>query len=462
MMNIISRLLNSLKARLFVSMLLLTLVVLPVLAVALSQAFEKHIKAAIKNELIAYSYSILAVAEPSGGELFLPEQQLENQFNVIDSGLYALVFLNEPLSDTQVQEHSVVNANTEIWRSASALAFDYSDLNLSKISVGESIYFEQTINGTPHFVLEYAVSFANGSSELPIKLFIIKDKTSFLDAVNSFNEQVKLWLAVIFVVLLVIQLIWLFWTLKPLARFRHELTEIKLGRSSEVKGKYPLELQQVTEQLNTLLHTEQSQRIRYRNALSDLAHSLKTPLAVMQSKMGENHNVEQEIFQINNTIEHQLKRAQSAGESSWRLGCNVSETVNELVMALEKIYQHKQINISVSIAENISFKGDKADLTELLGNLLDNACKAASANVSLDVSVIENQLYFIIQDDGAGLTSEQIAHIMVRGTRADTYEQGHGIGLAIVKDLVTSYQGSVSIETSDALGGAKFTLTFNQ
>lgn len=262
--------------------------------------------------------------------------------------------------------------------------------------------------------------------------------------------------------MLVVQLIWLYWTLKPLALFRQELEQIKLGHSSEVKGKYPKELQQVTEQLNTLLHTEQSQRVRYRNALSDLAHSLKTPLAVIQSKIGKSHDVENEVFQINATIEHQLKRAQSAGESSWRLGCSIVETVNELVMALEKIYQRKQLTFHIDVSNSSVFKGDKADLTELLGNLLDNACKAASANVSLSATMAKSIIVFIVEDDGNGMTQAQIGRVMERGTRADTYEQGHGIGLAIVKDLVTSYKGTISIEHSQQYGGAKFTLSFNQ
>lgn len=459
MMNIIPKLLNSLKARLFISMLLLTLIVLPVLAIALSEAFEGHIKAALKNELTAYSYSILAVAEPNNGDLFLPEQQLENQFNVIDSGLYAFVVSNS--SDTNQQRVATLKSN-EVWRSESALGFDFSDLDFRQSRVGEISYFEQTINGVTYFVLEYAVSFADGELELPVTLFIIKDKTSFNQTVSSFNDEVILWLAVIFVVLLVVQLIWLYWTLKPLAFFRQELEQIKLGHSSEVKGKYPKELQQVTEQLNTLLHTEQSQRVRYRNALSDLAHSLKTPLAVIQSKIGKSHDVENEVFQINATIEHQLKRAQSAGESSWRLGCSVAETVNELVMALEKIYQSKQLTFHIDVSNNSVFKGDKADLTELLGNLLDNACKAASTNVSISATMEKSIIVFIVQDDGNGMTQAQIGRVMERGTRADTYEQGHGIGLAIVKDLVTSYKGSINIEHSVQYGGAKFTLSFNQ
>ncbi len=458
--------LDSLKTRLLLSMLLLTLVVLPVLAIALSQAFEGHIKAAIKNELTAYSYSILAVAEPVNGEVYLPELLLENQFNVIDSGLYAVIYLNQAVH-RETEKHvtnseHITKTNEPLWRSPSALSLNFADLDLTYSTIGESSYLEKMIDGTPYFVFQYSVSFADQTTEIPITLLLIKDKTGFNQTVKRFDEQVILWLGVIFIVLLVVQLIWLFWTLKPLARFRQELSAIKQGQSSAVKGHYPHELRQVTEQLNLLLKTEQNQRVRYRNALSDLAHSLKTPLAVMQSKINGKDDIEQEIFQINKTIEHQLKRAQSAGESSWRLGCDITQVADALLQALGKIYQDKQLSFNLAVDKDAVFKGDEADLTELLGNLLDNACKAAKSKVSLSVNVEKNRVTFIVQDDGEGMSEVQMSRVLERGTRADTYEQGHGIGLAIVKDLVASYQGSIVIERSASLGGAKFVLAFNQ
>ncbi len=458
----IKKLFGSLKARLFFSMLLLTVIVLPFLAVALSQAFEEHIKVAIKKELTAHSYSILAVAEPSGGELFLPEELLENQFNVIDSGLYALITVIE--SDTSAGKSNVLHhlpmSQPILWRSASALSIELPPLTTALPAIGQLTYSEQLIDDVPHFILAYSVSFAD-ENDLPITLFVIKDKTEFNQTVNRFNEQIILWLAVIFILLLAVQLIWLYWTLKPLAYFRTELELIKQGHSVQIKGTYPQELQQVTEQLNLLLHTEQNQRVRYRNALADLAHSLKTPLAVMQSKVGVTSDVQSEITQINKTIEHQLKRAQSAGESSWRLGCDIKEIVDDLFMALNKIYQSKTLTLNAKVPANALFKGDKADLTELLGNLLDNACKAASAQVDLTVTIDEHELMIVVSDDGQGMSEAQTQEALERGGRVDTYEQGHGIGLAIVKDLVTSYSGNIDISRSQSLGGAQFTLTFH-
>jgi len=428
-------------------MLLLTIIALPIMAVALTKAFEEHIKDAAKNELAAYSYSILSVAEPVYGQLFLPELLLETQFNVIDSGLYALFY---PYQSDQQR-----SAPEPLWRSSSALSINIDKPFSHQPKIGESGYFEQEINGQPHIIFTYSVSFTEFDKELPVSLFIVKNKMAFEQTVAQFKQQLFKWLAFMFVLLVMVQLIWLFWTLKPLATFKDELSSIKQGHSEKVKGHYPQELRQVTEQLNVLLHTEQHQRVRYRNALSDLAHSLKTPLAVIQTQIDEHSTVQQEITKI-------TQRAQSAGESSWRLGSSINTALNELIGALEKIYQDKALTFQLAVPDQSIFRGDKADLTELLGNLLDNACKAAVSKVTVTVTQSQGQLKLCIADDGKGMTASQREQVIQRGTRADTYQEGHGIGLAIVKDLVESYGGKMDISQDQALGGALFTLTFEQ
>lgn len=194
--------------------------------------------------------------------------------------------------------------------------------------------------------------------------------------------------------------------------------------------------------------------------MSDLAHSLKNPLAVIQSEAGVSPNSTEQLQLINQIIEHQLKRAQSAGQSSWHLGVNVKQIVDKLTSTLSKIYQDKNLSFTEDLDSNATFKGDEADLMEILGNVLDNACKAAQQNILISVSVKNNQLVIEIADDGKGIDKSQQAVILSRGGRADTYQAGHGIGLAIVNDLVSSYQGQLFIGRSTVLSGAVFTITF--
>jgi two-component system sensor histidine kinase PhoQ len=280
---------------------------------------------------------------------------------------------------------------------------------------------------------------------------------------TEFRQQLWLGLFVMMAVLLILQFIWLKWSLKPLAILKKEILDIEQGKENLLKEKYPEELQQVTEQLNTLLLTEQNQRKRYRNALSDLAHSLKTPLAVLQGQLAveDVKQSQNQLDEINLMIEHQLKRAQSAGQSSWHLGVKIAPCVDKLVNSLKKIYQDKGLSFKLNIQDELIFKGDEADFLEVVGNLMDNACKAANQQVSLTITKQESLLVLIVEDDGCGIAPEKIDSILQRGTRADTYAQGHGIGLAIVRDLVESYQGQLLIESSSTLKGAKFTLSFS-
>ncbi len=127
-----------------------------------------------------------------------------------------------------------------------------------------------------------------------------------------------------------------------------------------------------------------------------------------------------------------------------------------------KIYREPELKLSSNVDKDAIFRGDEADLTEILGNLLDNACKAAKEQVMLDISLSQQELSISVEDDGPGVSAEQQSKIFERGTRADSYEQGHGIGLAIVRDLLDSYNGKLVISRSETLGGARFCITFNQ
>jgi two-component system sensor histidine kinase PhoQ len=445
---------NSLKVRVLFSTLLMTIVMLPVIGLTLTNAFDRQLSIAMKNELTAYSYSILTVAEVDNNQLEMPEYLLENQFNISQSGLYALI---------NSRPNKNFSAET-LWQSQSLLTLPLQALSAGLIpspKIGENIFSVIILEGRKHLLYSFSVSFSDNAQPFPITLHLIKDQKEFLLALSDFKQQLWSWLLFLMLVFIVIQVAWLLWTLKPLKVLAHELTTIEQGKKNTLDAHYPLELQQVTSQLNTLLLTEQNQRKRYRNALADLAHSLKNPLAVMQSEASLSKEVHQQISLINNIIEHQLKRAQSAGESSWHLGVEVKPLLDKLIASLMKVYQDKQLRFSVNVDNKALFKGDEADLMEMLGNLADNACKAAKSTVAVTVKVNNKQLTITVEDDGVGIESSQQQAILTRGTRADTYHAGHGIGLAIVRDLVSSYQGQLSITTSTSLGGAAFILTFH-
>jgi two-component system sensor histidine kinase PhoQ len=428
----------------------MTLSVLPIIGFTLSNAFEQQLNLATQNELKAYSYSIFTVAEVENYQLVMPEQLLENQFNVSQSGLYAVI---SPLGSSK--QHN----NMLLWQSQSMLTVTLPEY-LPAPKVGQTLSSTIELSGSEHILYSFSASFSSNGQDFPITLHLIKSQQEFLTALSDFRQKLWLWLFILMVVFIVVQVVWLLWTLKPLTRLRLELEHIEKGQQKVLEANYPLELMKVTQQFNTLLITEENQRTRYRNALSDLAHSLKNPLAVIQSQTNISDSANEQLQRINHIVEHQLKRAQSAGQSSWHLGVPVNTVTEKLIKTLAKIYQDKQLSFNVEVAVHATFRGDEADLMEMLGNLLDNACKAAVSQVSIKAITVGKKLTIEIADDGQGIDKSEQALILSRGGRADTYQLGHGIGLAIVNDLITSYQGQLSIGKSSELSGASFTLFF--
>jgi len=436
-----------------VSLLAMVVLILPTIAFIIMSSFEKHMTRSIENELSAYSYAILAVAEVEQAKLIMPEALIENQFNVSGSGLYA--FISGPALQPK---------NNLLWRSQSLLTVNLANellpSSLVTLAIGNKNFSSVEINSSPHFIYSYAVSFSEDDVDFPLTVHIMRDKLTFLQLISDFKQQLWFGLAILMFIILFLQLIWLMWTLKPLSTLEQEVKAIEQGRAEKLTSLYPKELSTLTTQLNQLLATEQKQRQRYRNALSDLAHSLKTPLAVLQAQKDISAVNQEQITRINSTIDHQLKRAQSAGHSSWLLGISIKAVVDKLLNTLAKIYHSENIKVELNLTGKLTFKGDEADLLELLGNLLDNAYKAAKSTIILTVSQQDDALVMCIEDDGIGILQLEISQILERGVRADTYQEGHGVGLAIVRDLGESYQGTLQISNSTALGGAKFTLSF--
>ena len=455
---------NSLKVRLMVSLLAMVIVILPAVAFIIMKSFEKHMVLSIENELSAYSYSILAVAEVEQAQLIMPEVLIENQFNVSDSGLYA--FISQQKNNQAEKTNSTrKDESVTLWRSKSLLTLTLPKKlpeQLAMLTTGDKLFTSIELNGLSLFIYSYAVSFTEGGHSFPMTVHIIKDKQTFLLFISDFKQQLWFGLAILMVIILLLQLVWLMWTLKPLSTLENEIKAVEQGKAEKLTSIYPKELAKLTTQLNQLLATEQKQRQRYRNALSDLAHSLKTPLAVLQAQRDISAVNQEQISRINSTIDHQLKRAQSAGHSSWLLGIAIKPVLDKLLNTLAKIYHDADKKVIVKLTGKLTFKGDEADLLELLGNLLDNAYKAAKTSIMLTVNQQGDALVICIEDDGVGIKAQQISQILERGVRADTYQDGHGVGLAIVRDLVASYQGDLHISRSDKLGGAKFKITFTR
>jgi signal transduction histidine kinase len=252
--------------------------------------------------------------------------------------------------------------------------------------------------------------------------------------------------------------------LSPFGHLRRQLTALRDGWSRRVEGTYPVEVQPLVDDLNSLL--EQRERI-VRRALAkagDLAHGLKTPLAVLAQEAYRAEAVGQheisasmslQLERMRRQIEYHLAHARAAGSGDVPgARCPVLASVEGLGRTLLRIYAGRELKLNVDVSPEHFIRGQREDLEEMLGNLLDNACKWAKSIVKIQSERENGALVFTVDDDGPGLDPAMRELALQRGVRADEAAPGSGLGLAIVSDLAELYRGSISLEDSP-MGGVR-------
>lgn len=252
--------------------------------------------------------------------------------------------------------------------------------------------------------------------------------------------------------------------LKPLRRLAGELERLRGQPAGRLEGPYPTEVAPLADALNAVLDHDAKLVERARTHVGNLAHGLKTPLAVLKAELAADHRdaaaMAAQIERMARLIDHQLARASAETGSARALGARVpvAELVHEIAALLSRIHAERDIALRVDCPAEAAFTGDREDLAEMVGNLMENACKWARATVVVTV-LAKPGLTLLIEDDGPGLTEEQCAEATGRGIRLDQSAPGHGLGLAIVRDLSHLYGGTLSLERS-GLGGVAARLCF--
>jgi two-component system sensor histidine kinase PhoQ len=258
------------------------------------------------------------------------------------------------------------------------------------------------------------------------------------------------------------------WSLRPLQMIGLEVQAIEDHRQAGFEQEYPSEIAPLTENLNILLKREQYQRQRYRNAMDDLAHSLKTPLAVLtgigdQARLdaAQIETLREQTERMNQIVSYQLQKAGNLSDVSISKPIDLVVIIEKLLSALEKVYQEKAIRVQRSLPDSMALRMDEGDCLEVVGNLLDNAFKYGRQQVFVSAAVDDDRrtLQLIIEDDGDGLEQRQIEQILNRGTRLDEATEGQGIGLAVVADIVESYNIELNFSRGEA-GGLRVSLVF--
>lgn len=248
--------------------------------------------------------------------------------------------------------------------------------------------------------------------------------------------------------------------LQPLEQVREQIAQLQQGQRAQLDAQVPQELQPLVQQINHLLHHTEDTLTRSRNALGNLGHALKTPLAILFSLANRQElnshqelrdNLRSQLTHMQERISRELGRARLAGEALPGAYFVCAAELPDLVSTLEQIHGH-QLRINWSAADNLRLPWDRQDILELLGNLLDNACKWAQQKVALTITQDKNDFILTIDDDGPGIAPELRIQVLNRGTRIDEQIQGHGLGLGIVRDIVEHCKGELSLHESP-LGG---------
>ena len=415
-------------------------------AVVLEQSFRESAEEALKERLQVQIFSLLSTAElKNTGDLTLPSNLPESRFVNPGSGLYA--FIQQPNKKV-------------VWRSPSSIGLEVP-APPEKLGTGNTYFIA---DNPRRYFLHYGITWKNLSGVEKEYIFTVAEDSEFVSQqVTRFRRALWSWLVVIGIVLIILQFALLRWCLKPLRIIGQDLNAIENGEKTLLDGEYSSELQGLAGNLNAFISHERAHLERYRNTLADLAHSLKTPLAILrgctESFSDNKETVQEQINIMNKIVEYQLQRAAAKGEQKSIRGIDLKAFLEKIANSLNKVYIDKAINIEISVPEQCQIYFEEGDLYEIVGNLMDNACKWCRRNVKAIVTENPRKdrrnyaLLLQIDDDGPGIPNGKLNEILKRGVRADENIHGHGIGMTVVYDLVAILGGKLEGNKSLELGG---------
>lgn len=428
------------------------LAAVPVLAIALglvglalNEANRSGAVSALQLRMESYVYSVLGAMEvdETGG------------FSV--AGDVADPRLLQPGSGLFVQ----VQGGGEPWRSASALGVDLPAL---PAAVAGEASFSKPVEGRPYFVYQYGVGWQREDGGItPFTVAVLMDEAEIGRQTRAF--RLGLWRALVLAgaILVLAQLVTAYLVFRPLRRVAQDVARIESGKAGSLEDDYPRELEPLARNVNRLLETEKANQARIRNALDSLAHSLKTPLAVLQAGLplhgGKSQaSMQNALDEMKHLVATRLERAGRSARRTLAAPVAVAPQLKRVRESMRKVHSHKMIRDSVTLEDGLVFHGEERDLLELMGNLVDNAFKYGRGRVEISGGAIGREearpgLWLKVEDDGPGIDAAQREKLLQRGIRGDERVEGHGLGLAIVQELVTAYGGELVIGASE-LGGA--------
>jgi len=423
----------------------------------LERSYYANSEESFKERLPVHLNTLIASAElDEAGGIRLVYALPEARFFIEQSGLYAKI---------------IANNGSVVWSSPSMKGMTIPVFTGLERGVSRYQYLA-TSTAEPVLVYNLGMTWGDKQQFNEGYTFVVAESLERFNQLQlEFQQSLWAWLAGVTLVLLLMLTLILRWGLAPLRKVAEDLRDIENGRHLRLHGNYPKELRGLTENLNALIRTSAEQEERYQASLGDLAHSLKTPLSVLRgavegsqpSAKSLQSSIEEQVERMDQIVQYQLQRAATSGRTALMAPVDLNTITQKITKALNKVYADKGVVCRVEVEAGLVFRCQEGDLMELLGNLLDNAYKWAERQVELKVrsdspdASTELGLIIEIADDGPGIYPEDLDTVLARGGRLDSQISGHGLGLAMVQDIVELYSGKLRILQAE-LGGAQIKL----
>lgn len=410
----------------------------------LSNVYHAHVTQQFYEELFVHLDELQRLAQVEDGRAVLRAPLSDPRYDVENSGYY-----------WEIQQRDAVLARSTSLKAA-ALRTPMGD----RADIGVHTH---TIEGPTGTLLVAEKLDWKDPSRPPIQFIIGTDKRHLDAIVQSFNHTLSWALTGLGLSLVLAATLLILYAMRPLSDVHAALHDVRSGKSMKLTGKHPAEVQPLIDSLNTLLVATNELVQRARTQAGNIAHGLKTPLAILtdeayrlqqQGQGTSAATILDQCRRMQTQIDYQTARARIvANRLSPSATADLKEAAVDIVGAVSRLYKHKGIEFQLAVTDGLKVACDKQDLQELLGNLVDNAGKHANSRVAVTAKPTEDGAIAIdIADDGPGLPPEAYEVVFNVGERWDTQEQGTGLGLAIARDLATLYGGTIKLGTS-TLGG---------
>ena len=451
---------SSLSSRLILSSAVVSIVLLAIAGLVLASLFSAALERNFDQRLRAVADGLLANLDvETDGSPSLSTALADTRFDLPLSGWYWQVTplenaagAGDLASASLLEQRLAVPEAAKAARQPGGIAgFDLKDANGANLRAIEQVF---TLPGSKQ---RYSVLVAGNFDELSAE-------------VSAFNKALVLSLLLLGLGLILAILVQVRFGLKPLRALQENLLAIRQGKAEQLRGGYPAEIEPVAAELNLLIQSNSEIVERARTQVGNLAHALKTPLSVLTNEAGGQDSplaakVREQAELMRGQVNLYLDRARRAARAQG-IGAvtEVKPVLDALARTLERINRDKGVSVGVACAEGLKFRGERQDLEEMVGNLLDNACKWAERQVQVsavlapELAAAGRQFLQIeVEDDGPGLPPEKRAEALKRGRRLDETKPGSGLGLSIVSETAAMYSGSLSLGESKN-GGLKVSL----